>query len=33
MTIEYDAKYELKGRIYPFFVRDFKPFQTAPDSG
>ena len=29
MTIEYDAKYELKGRIYPFFVRDFKPFQIT----
>ena len=29
MTIEYDAKYELKGRIYPFFVREFKPFQIT----
>lgn len=29
MTIEYDARYELKGRIYPFFVREFKPFQIT----
>lgn len=29
MTIEYDAHYELKGRIYPFFVREFKPFQIT----
>lgn len=29
MTIEYDAKYELKGRIFPFFIRDFKPFQIT----
>ncbi len=29
MNIEYDARYELKGRIYPFFVREFKPFQIT----
>jgi ATP-dependent Lon protease len=29
MTIEYDARYEIKGRIYPFFVREFKPFQIT----
>ena len=29
MTIEYDAHYELGRRIYPFFVREFKPFQIT----
>ncbi|HOG48361.1 MAG TPA: BREX system Lon protease-like protein BrxL [Anaerolineae bacterium] len=29
MTVEYDATYELKGKIYPFFVRDFQPFQIT----
>ncbi len=29
MTIEYDARYELDGRIYPFYVREFKPFQIT----
>lgn len=29
MTIEYDAHYELTSRIYPFFVRDFRPFQIT----
>jgi len=29
MTIEYDAHYELKGRIYPFLIREFKPFQIS----
>jgi ATP-dependent Lon protease len=29
MTIEYDARYELGGRIFPFFVREFKPFQIT----
>lgn len=29
MTIEYDARYELGRRIYPFFVREFKPFQIT----
>jgi ATP-dependent Lon protease len=29
MTIEYDARYELGGRIYPFFIREFKPFQIT----
>lgn len=29
MTIEYDASYELKGRIYPFYLREFQPFQIT----
>ncbi len=29
MTIEYDARYEIKGRIYPFLIREFKPFQIT----
>lgn len=29
MTIEYDSHYELQGRIFPFFVREFKPFQIT----
>jgi ATP-dependent Lon protease len=29
LTIEYDARYELRGRIYPFFIREFKPFQIT----
>jgi ATP-dependent Lon protease len=29
MTIEYDARYEIKGRIFPFLVREFKPFQIT----
>lgn len=29
MTIEYDAHYEIKGRIFPFLIRDFKPFQIT----
>ena len=29
MTIEYDARYELSGRIFPFFIREFKPFQIT----
>ncbi len=29
MTIEYDARYEIRGRIYPFYIRDFKPFQIT----
>jgi len=29
MTIEYDARYEIRGRIFPFFVREFKPFQIT----
>jgi len=34
MTIEYDSRYELQGRIYPFFVREFKPFKiTRVDLG
>jgi ATP-dependent Lon protease len=29
MTIEYDSRYELQGRIYPFYIREFKPFQIT----
>jgi ATP-dependent Lon protease len=29
LTIEYDPRYELGNRIYPFFVREFKPFQIT----
>jgi len=29
MTIDYDARYEIKGRIYPFLIHDFKPFQIT----
>jgi ATP-dependent Lon protease len=29
MELEYDSAYELNRRIYPFFVRDFKPFQVT----
>jgi ATP-dependent Lon protease len=29
MTIEYDARYEIKGRIYPFLIHEFKPFQIT----
>ena len=29
MVIEYDASYELKGTKYPFYVRDFTPFQIT----
>lgn len=29
MSIEYDASYELKGRIYPFYIREFQPFQIT----
>jgi ATP-dependent Lon protease len=29
MTIEYDSHYEIKGRIYPFLIREFKPFQIT----
>ena len=29
MTIEYDPRYEIRGRIYPFFIREFKPFQIT----
>jgi ATP-dependent Lon protease len=27
MVIEYDSSYEIKGRIYPFYVREFTPLQ------
>ncbi len=29
MTIEYDAAYQLGGRIYPFYIREFQPFQIT----
>lgn len=29
MTVEYDARYEIRNRIYPFYVREFKPFQIT----
>ncbi len=29
MTILYDARYELGSRIYPFYIREFKPFQIT----
>jgi len=29
LEVEYDNKYELKGRIYPFYVRNFTPFQIT----
>ncbi len=29
MVIEYDPQYELKGRLYPFYIREFTPFQIT----
>jgi ATP-dependent Lon protease len=29
MTIEYDATYEIKGRKFPFYLRDFTPLQYS----
>ncbi len=29
ITVEYDPGYQLRGRIYPFFVREFEPFQIT----
>ena len=29
LTIEYDLQYELKGRLYPFYIREFTPFQIT----
>jgi len=29
LTVEYDPQYELKGRKYPFYIRDFTPFQIT----
>ncbi len=29
MTIEYDPSYEIKGRIYPFYIKEFTPFQVT----
>jgi ATP-dependent Lon protease len=29
MVIEYDATYEIKGKKYPFYIRDFTPFQIT----
>lgn len=29
MVVEYDPQYELKGRLYPFNIREFTPFQIT----
>ena len=29
MVIEYDATYEIKGKKYPFYIREFTPFQIT----
>lgn len=29
MTVEYDASYEIKGRKYPFYIKEFTPFQVT----
>jgi len=29
LTIEYDPQYELKGRLYPFYIDEFTPFQIT----
>ena len=29
MAVEYDATYEIKGRKYPFYIKDFTPFQVT----
>ncbi len=29
MEIEYDATYEIKGQKYPFYIREFTPFQIT----
>ncbi len=29
MTIEYEPSYEMKGRIYPFYIKEFNPFQVT----
>lgn len=29
MTIQYDPNYEIKGRIYPFYITEFTPFQVT----
>jgi len=29
ITVEYDPGYQLRGRIYPFYVREFEPFQIT----
>lgn len=29
MTIEYDPQYEIRGRIYPFYIKEFTPFQVT----
>ena len=29
MAVEYDATYEIKGRKYPFYIREFTPFQVT----
>src|SRR5262249_9033590 len=29
MAVEYDATYEIRGRKYPFYVKEFTPFQVT----
>src|SRR5260370_24278637 len=29
MVIEYDATYEIRSRKYPFYIREFTPFQVT----
>jgi ATP-dependent Lon protease len=29
MVVEYDATYEIKGKKYPFYIREFTPFQVT----
>lgn len=29
IVVEYDSKYELKGKIYPFYIKEFTPFQVT----
>lgn len=29
MVVEYDATYEIKGRKYPFYIKEFTPFQVT----
>src|SRR5260370_4733934 len=29
MAVEYDATYEIKSRKYPFYIKEFTPFQVT----
>jgi len=29
MTVQYDPMYEIKSRIYPFYINEFTPFQVT----